>query len=395
MTLKQARTTPQRGTRPRNRRATIVAAATDLFYRRGFDQVSMSDIAEAVAIGPSALYRHFPGKQALLHEVMTEGLAPLRELLSRIDLHNETESLPELASLALDHRQLGVLWQRESRHMTSTDYTNLRIELRAIGQLFADRVRAVRPELSTPAVGLLSWSTISALISTSFHHLDLPRTKYEALFVDIVRAVLDSGIDPDLAPPSKQCPPGLIPSSRREALLDQAVRMFAQQGYTGVGIEDIGAAVGIAGPSIYNHFSSKRDMLTIALQRGSALLYMDLAAGHRVATTAADGLRKLVCSYVRFTMQHHQLVDLMITELEHLPPTERHGARQAQHDYISEWVHLLRAIHTDTEATTCRVRVHAALTIANNAARTAHLHSIPGITNTLETICTDVLRLPP
>lgn len=111
-------------------------------------------------------------------------------------------------------------------------------------------------------------------------------------------------------------------------------------------------------------------------------------------TDATDGLRKLVRSYVRFTMQHHELVDLMITELEHLPPAERHAARQTQHDYISEWVHLLHAIHPNSRATASRIRVHAALTIANNAARTPHLRSIPDITDLLETICTNILRLP-
>ncbi|HEY0572939.1 MAG TPA: helix-turn-helix domain-containing protein [Pseudonocardia sp.] len=61
---------PPRGTRPLNRRQLILAAAAELFYRRGYPNVSMGEIAEAVAIGPSALYRHFRGKQELLSEVV-------------------------------------------------------------------------------------------------------------------------------------------------------------------------------------------------------------------------------------------------------------------------------------------------------------------------------------
>ena len=65
---------PARGTRPSNRRQLIIDAATDLFCRRGYANVAMGDVAEAVAIGPSALYRHFRGKQDLLATVV--GAAP-------------------------------------------------------------------------------------------------------------------------------------------------------------------------------------------------------------------------------------------------------------------------------------------------------------------------------
>ena len=55
-----------RGTRPRNRREQIRSAAAALFYERGYEQVSVADVAESVNVGPSALYRHFSGKSELL-----------------------------------------------------------------------------------------------------------------------------------------------------------------------------------------------------------------------------------------------------------------------------------------------------------------------------------------
>jgi AcrR family transcriptional regulator len=68
---------PARGTRPPNRRQLIIDAATDLFSRKGYANVAMGDVAEAVAIGPSALYRHFRGKQDLLATVVEAALATL------------------------------------------------------------------------------------------------------------------------------------------------------------------------------------------------------------------------------------------------------------------------------------------------------------------------------
>ena len=86
---------PPRGTRPPDRRAQIRSAAAALFYERGYDQVSVADVAESVNVGPSALYRHFKGKAqmfegliefieqtllALVNKITTEEKSGLRQL---------------------------------------------------------------------------------------------------------------------------------------------------------------------------------------------------------------------------------------------------------------------------------------------------------------------------
>ena len=68
---------PARRTRPPNRRELILAAATELFAVRGYEYVGMSEIAEEVAVQPSALYRHFAGKEQLLAEILREAAASL------------------------------------------------------------------------------------------------------------------------------------------------------------------------------------------------------------------------------------------------------------------------------------------------------------------------------
>jgi AcrR family transcriptional regulator len=367
---------PARGTRPRNRRALIVDAATELFSRRGFDQIGMSDIAEAVAIGPSALYRHFSGKQDLLHEVIVHELIPVRELVEALDLRDRATAVPRLAAVALDHRRLGVLWQREARHLSGDDHAVIREEIRAIGATLAERVRAARPDLSGAGAALLGWSVISVVTSNSFHRLELPRAQHEQVVGELIAGVLDAPVPEGFGRPLPKPPArGLTPGSRREALLAQAVRMFAEQGYTGVGIEDVGAAVGIAGASIYNHFPTKRDMLTTALERGAAALFMDLSAVYADASDPADALNRLARSYTRFALRHHDVLSLMITDLDHLPEQERHACRQAQHDYVGEWVHLFLALDPGQDPVAARIRVQAALSIANDAARTPRLHT--------------------
>lgn len=384
---------PARGTRPRNRRALILAAASDLFARRGYDQVGMGELADAVSIGPSALYRHFSGKQHLLREVITDGLAPLRQLVDELEL-TDRSALGRLSALALDERQVGVLWQREARHLAPEDHARLRAQVRAVGSRFTDRVLDARPELGPHAADVIAWSTIAVLMSPSFHRLGLPRPAYDELLASLAATVVDTPLPRDFPAPGAAAPePALTPLLRREALLNQAVRMFAAHGYAGVGIEEIGAAAGIAGPSIYHHFPSKLDMLVTLFRRGTAVLLMDLSTTYRAATDAADGLRRSVSSYVRFSQAHHDLIGLLITETAHLPEDEQRFARQAQHDYIGEWVHLLRMVHPELEPAAARVRVHAALAVANDAARTPRLRSNPAVPAALELICTRLLAV--
>ena len=51
----------------------------------------------------------------------------------------------------------------------------------------------------------------------------------------------------------------------QEQLRREAARMFAEFGYHGVSIEDLGASVGISGPAVYKHFSSKDALLAALL----------------------------------------------------------------------------------------------------------------------------------
>ncbi|WP_181311165.1 TetR/AcrR family transcriptional regulator [Nocardioides campestrisoli] len=51
---------------PASRRAEILQAAIPLFAERGFPQVSMGQIARAVGLSPSAIYRHYPVKADIL-----------------------------------------------------------------------------------------------------------------------------------------------------------------------------------------------------------------------------------------------------------------------------------------------------------------------------------------
>jgi AcrR family transcriptional regulator len=386
----------RRGTRPRNRRELILAAAADLFAEHGYAKVGMGDLADAVGIAPSALYRHFTGKQDVLAKAVAAGLAPIQEFVRGLDLADPAVAAAQMAACALDQRHIGLMWQREARDLSPEAYQPLRHIVHEIGLGTTGYVRSVRPGLPDSSADLLAWSILSVLTSPSFHHLDLPRTAYEQLLAELVHTALDTDL-PDMAagpPPVPRTRAPLTPASRREELLTQAMRMFAAQGYAQVGIEDIGNAVGIAGPSVYNHWPTKLDLLITALRRGAAALAMDVATAYRQATDPADALRRLLHSYVALSHTHPEIFGLLITDIGHLPDDERHAIRRAQHEHISEWTHLLRLDQPHLGPVAARIRVHAVLSVAHDTARIAHLARNPAVPAAVIAIGTRLLGLP-
>jgi AcrR family transcriptional regulator len=66
------RTEPRPG--PRNKRAEIVAVATEFFGDNGYEDTKWADVASEVGLGPTALYHYFESKQHCLFEILVEAV---------------------------------------------------------------------------------------------------------------------------------------------------------------------------------------------------------------------------------------------------------------------------------------------------------------------------------
>jgi AcrR family transcriptional regulator len=384
---------PARRTRPPNRRELILAAATELFAARGYEYAGMSEIAEQVAVQPSALYRHFAGKEQLLAEILSQGVASLLAAISATD-PGEPDGLAGLAGFVIDNRHVTALIGREVPHLGEAARAALRAELAQVGGLLAGKIGTLRPELRPPEREFIAWSALAVLQSPSFYRTELPRAEFCAEIARLAGRVIAA------RPPAEftgerieRGRAGLLPHSRREALLAQAIALFAERTYAGVGIEDVAASLGIAGPSVYNHFRSKSEILVTALGRGSACLSMQVADTLATADGPEPALRALIGSYAGFAVGHPALIDLMISEVRSLPEGDREVALTAQRDYVAELARLLCQVDAERSPAIARVQVHAALMIANDVARTSYLRDQAGSAQAVASLCVQMLAL--
>src|SRR3984885_12561312 len=158
---------------------------------------------------------------------------------------------------------------------------------------------------------------------------------------------------------------------RREEIVSAAAALFAQRGFHGVSIDDIGSAVGMSGPGIYRHFPSKEAVLSQMLLDISERL---LAEGGRRASAAADAqeaLDALLRWHIGFALGQPDLITVQTRELANVPATARRQIRRLQRLYVEEWVTVLSELSPHAAQAGLRTAVHATFGLLNSTPHSA------------------------
>jgi AcrR family transcriptional regulator len=164
-------------------------------------------------------------------------------------------------------------------------------------------------------------------------------------------------------------------SARRGQILDAAAELFARHGFHGVGIDDIGAAVGISGPALYRHFRSKDAMLGEMLTQISEKLLAGGQARVRQVSDPQRALHELVRWQVDFALRNSALITVHIRDLSNLTDESRRKVRALQRQYVEVWVQVIRRAVPDTDEPTARAAAHAVFGLLNSTPYSAHLNT--------------------
>src|SRR3954471_10532778 len=162
-------------------------------------------------------------------------------------------------------------------------------------------------------------------------------------------------------------------STRREQILDTAARLFAERGFHGVSVVELGAACGISGPALYKHFESKDAMLAEMLVDISEEL---LRVGRQRSAGGADAgaaLRAPRAWHVEFALRHKPLIVLQDRDWASLPDDARERVRSLQRKYVELWGDRIRELHPDLTPKRCRAMAHAAFGMINSTPHSAML----------------------
>lgn len=168
--------------------------------------------------------------------------------------------------------------------------------------------------------------------------------------------------------------------TRREQILKEAARLFAERGFHGVGVDEIGAAVGISGPGLYRHFAGKDAMLAELLVGISG----SLLTGAKQRLKEADGvdpetvLDSLIEGHIDFALDDRPLITLHDRELDRLRDSDRKLVRQLQRQYVELWVEVVRRLYPELAEPAARSAVHSVFGLLNSTPHLARPGSLPG-----------------
>jgi AcrR family transcriptional regulator len=162
-------------------------------------------------------------------------------------------------------------------------------------------------------------------------------------------------------------------ATRRDQILAAAAELFARSGFHGVGIDDIGSAVGISGPALYRHFRSKDAMLGEMLTSISDYL---LAGGQRTVDGTPDPVRALeglIRFHVAFALDNPALITVQERSLGLLGEPDRRRVRAMQRRYVEIWVRTITSVVPGTAEPGARAAAHAVFGLINSTPHSTHL----------------------
>ncbi|WP_350347022.1 TetR/AcrR family transcriptional regulator [Agromyces sp. G08B096] len=167
---------------------------------------------------------------------------------------------------------------------------------------------------------------------------------------------------------------GRAKADRRDALLAAAATLFAERGYAGVTLEDLGSAAGVSGPAVYRHFPGKAAVLAAVLLDASTGLLDGGRATVDRAPEPDEALRALIRFHVDFALANADVIRVQDRDLASLPEADAHEVRRLQREYVELWVGVLAHLRPDRAATELRIRAHAAFGLVNSTPHSARDH---------------------
>ncbi|MGW1675372.1 TetR/AcrR family transcriptional regulator [Streptomyces sp. NPDC002324] len=358
------------------RRAQLAELAARRFHELGYHHVSLADVAADAGVTAPAVYRHFRNKQTLLAEAIGSGLDKTETVLADTANDSLEDIVTAIAEMMQDRRYLWPLLQREARFLDPTLRADVRAQSERVIDGFVRPLRARRPELSSDDALFLVTAATSTLASHSLPR-SAPRSVVVPQLANSAMAVLLASL-PKKGPADRASPTGTeSPEDRRTELLGTAIDLFFHHGYAAVSLDDIGAAIGIAGPSIYHHFPTKADILVTAFARVTERMAEEHA--RQPTGDRARSLTDLIGTYTDFCLHNRMLVGIYVWETMNLPEDSQRSIKAALRARVSEWSTALQAEHPDLDQRSARVRAHAAMIMIGDLARLGQFHERPRI----------------
>ena len=119
----------------------------------------------------------------------------------------------------------------------------------------------------------------------------------------------------------------------RDDVVRAAGRLFAERGYHGTSMRDLGKELGMLGSSLYSHVSSKQDLLVEVVEEGARLFEASAAQALAAGGSPAERLDALVAGHVDVVVDNIEVARTFLNEARMLDSRHRRRVLAARDHY--------------------------------------------------------------
>jgi AcrR family transcriptional regulator len=130
-----------------------------------------------------------------------------------------------------------------------------------------------------------------------------------------------------------------ISAYKRERILEEAVKLFYERGFSGTTLDDIAGKLGVTKPFIYTHFRSKVELLEAICRPTIEMSLEAIAQAAREPGTASVRLFDGIVNFSKVVLQRQANIAVYFREEKHLSETglaEINGLRKRFDRVLSE-----------------------------------------------------------
>lgn len=106
--------------------------------------------------------------------------------------------------------------------------------------------------------------------------------------------------------------------TRKEEIITAASNLFKEKGYNAVSVRDIADALGIKAASLYNHISSKQEILSKLILELATRFTIGMEEIRGQAVTPLQKIEKLIGLHINITVNHSEALAALNNDWMHL-----------------------------------------------------------------------------
>ena len=246
-------------------REKILAAAEEVFAKKGFVNSSISEIAKTAGVADSLIYQYFKGKIDLLYSVTADRIKEILPLLEE-----QLQGIRDAESLLSK-----MIWFHLHYNHTHKGYIRLLLfECRSNPEFYGTKAYKLARKYAGIMFGILRKGVEDGRFTENFDMrivreillggLDFEDLGYLVIgetqaayqdfdgIMDLVLSMIDKSSDPK---------PYHRENKKRYKIMEAGEKIFAQKGFRTAKIAEIAKLVGVAEGTVFEYFKNKEDLL--------------------------------------------------------------------------------------------------------------------------------------